>query len=251
MNYYESPAYGEWCRRSYGMDMKQMGMVTKDELELFYREVNLTPNAKILDIGCGPGYFTAAIAEHYQAAAIGIDIDAEAIRHAKELFCGDNAPQFLVADGNTVVYPDGSFDLICLFDTLYFTMTVEKLRLLMDKCERMLKAGGKIAVFWTNQKKDIEIFKMQGTTAGKAQVGLWASDRGIKFRSFDLTEDHRRFWIHAASEYEALTERLAAEIPELYQKISAECAYFFEQCKKGDDGGIFRWLFLFEKNALG
>ncbi|MCL2775414.1 MAG: hypothetical protein FWD71_19025 [Oscillospiraceae bacterium] len=32
--YYESPTYGEWCRRVYGKDLKQLGCVTMEELEI-------------------------------------------------------------------------------------------------------------------------------------------------------------------------------------------------------------------------
>ena len=79
MQYYESPAYGEWCKRIYGKDLKQMGMVTADELGLFYREVDLAPGSHILDIGCGPGYISAAVAEHFSSRVTGVDIDEGAV----------------------------------------------------------------------------------------------------------------------------------------------------------------------------
>jgi len=117
----------------------------------------------------------------------------------------------------------------------------------MDKCVRMLKPGGKIAVFWTNQKKDIDIFKMLGTTADQAQVGLWASDKGILFRSFDLTENHRRFWIHAASEYEALSERLAAEIPSYTKKYPLSAPIFPNSVKRATTAGFSGGCFCLKK----
>jgi cyclopropane fatty-acyl-phospholipid synthase-like methyltransferase len=86
IRYYESPAWGEWCKRVYGGDLKQIGMVTMDELALFFREVNVAPDSHILDMGCGPGYLSSAVAGHYSSLVTGIDVDEPAIAHAKMVF---------------------------------------------------------------------------------------------------------------------------------------------------------------------
>jgi ubiquinone/menaquinone biosynthesis C-methylase UbiE len=228
--------------------MKQMGMVTKDELDLLFREVKIPPDSHILDMGCGPGYITAAVAEHYKSHVTGIDIDSEVIAHANMTFSGNPALRFSVLDGNEIAYKAESFDLICFFDTLYFTQLIGKLRALMDKCFHMLKPEGKLAVFWTNQpNKSFNIFDMAMPTANHTQVALWGLDNHLPFSAFDLTKSHRLFWYKAASELKAMENELSAEIPEHCKKLSAECAFFTSLCDKGDTGGLYRWLYVFEK----
>ena len=139
IRYYESPAWGEWCRRVYGFDLKQIGAVTKDELEVFFHEVSLLPGSHILDIGCGPGYISAVVAKAYSSIVTGIDIDKYAIAHTKKFFSDSPLLNFEVADGNELSFEASSFDLIYFFDTLYFTGSAEKLRLLLDKCLFMCK----------------------------------------------------------------------------------------------------------------
>lgn len=41
MNFYENSAYGKWCEKVYGKDLKQSGMVTYDELQLMYEHIDL------------------------------------------------------------------------------------------------------------------------------------------------------------------------------------------------------------------
>jgi len=110
IRYYESPAWGEWCRRVYGIDLKQIGAVTKAELELCFREVRLLPGSHILDIGCGAGYISDAVARQYRSFVTGIDIDEYAIAHAKKVFLDRPLLNFQVADGNELSFEASSFD---------------------------------------------------------------------------------------------------------------------------------------------
>ena len=248
MQYFESPAFGEWCSRVYGIDMKQMGMVTNAELDLLYSEVSLSPRSAILDMGCGPGYITAAVAEHYESYATGIDINSEAIKHANTVFSGSPALGFHVADGNQITYNKEFFDLICFFDTLYFTQSVDKLRSLLDKCYDMLKPGGQLAIFWTNYpNKSFDIYDMSEPTVSNAQVAIWGHDNILQFHSVDLTESHMLFWYKAMTELKAMELELKADIPEHYKNLMDECAFFNGLREKGEAGGLLRWLFIFKK----
>ena len=40
MRYFESPAYAEYCKRVYGSDMKQMGMISVEELSLLKQNIS-------------------------------------------------------------------------------------------------------------------------------------------------------------------------------------------------------------------
>lgn len=245
MKYYESSVYGEWCKRIYGKDLKQMGMVTMDELELFYREVDLPPESRILDMGCGPGYFAAAVAEHFRSRAMGIDIDEGMISHARRTFFDHPKLEFQCLDGNQIFFEASSFDLIYFFDTLYFAGSIENLNALLDKCLTLLKPGGKLAVFWSNHPTTW--FGIQEPTANTTHVGIWGSDNNVSVKAVDLTETYRRFWLKAIKEIVAMTSDLRHEIPETYETLMDECSRFSNLCAKGDTGGMFRWLYVFTK----
>ncbi len=248
LKYYESPAFAKWCERVYGSDMKQQGMLTKAELDLFFREVKLQPNSNILDIGCGAGYISSYISDYYKSKVTGIDIDVGAIEHAKATFSGNTALNFCVLDGNEIAYEEQSFDLICFIDTLYFTSTIEKLRLLLEKSYKMLKPHGKLVVFWANYPNELyNVFEMSMPAANNTQVGKWGVENRLQFKSFDLTAAYRAYWLKALEETKAMEAELNEEIPEHFKTLLSECNYFAELCKKGNAGKVYRWLYVFEK----
>lgn len=247
MQYYESPIYGEWCKRVYGKDFKQMGMVTLDELELLFRELDVSPESNILDIGCGPGYLSAAVAEHFRSRVTGIDLDKGSISHARRTFFDHPSVNFQRSDGNKLSFAASSFDVIYFFDTLYFTGSIEKLRTLLDTCLILLKPDGKLVVFWSNHPATW--FGIQEPTADTTYVGIWGRDNNIPFKSVDLTRAYRMFWPKAMDELVTMTSELRNEIPETYNTLLDECTRFSKLCKKGDTGGMFRWLYIFSPSA--
>ena len=238
IRYYESPAWGEWCRRVYGIDLKQIGAVTKAELELFFNEVRLLPGSHILDIGCGPGYISAFIAKHYDSIVTGIDIDEYAIGHAEKIFSDNPLLNFQVADGNEISLEASSFDLICFLDTLYFTASAEKLRSLLDKCLFMLKTGGKLVIFWSGNPMD----DAQKPAFNNTQVGLWGINSNVPFEAFDLAESNKEFWRKAKTEILSMETELRREIPQTYQQVLHECIHAEENVEN-----IFRWLYIFAR----
>ena len=243
MQYYESPAYGEWCKRIYGKDLKQMGMITAGELELFYREVDLAPGSYILDIGCGPGYISADVAEHFRSHVTGIDIDKGSMTHAKKTFYDNPKLNFQHTNGNEISFKESSFDLVYFFDTLYFTGSTRKLCTLLDKCLIMVKPGGKLAVFWSNHPETW--FGIPEPTTYNTQVGRWGIENNIAVKAFDLTEDYRKFWLKAGEEILMMKSELHKETPETYEILKDECFRFSKLSAKGDAGGMFRWLYVF------
>ena len=247
MQYYESSVYGEWCKRIYGKVLKQMGMVTMDELELFYREVDVSPESQILDMGCGPGYISALVAEHFRSCVTGIDIDEGVISHARRTFSDDPKLNFQCSDGNKISFEASSFDLIYFFDTLYFTGSIVKLNGLLDKCLILLKPGGKLAVFWSNHLTTW--FGIHEPTADTTHVGIWGHKNNIPVTVVGLTETYRKFWLKAMKEIITMTSELRKEIPETYETLMDECSRFSKLCAKGDAGGMFRWLYIFTKSC--
>ena len=249
MDFYESPAYSELCKRIYGIDLKQMSLVTMSELELFFKEIQLSPGSKILDLGCSAGHFADYISKRYNSHVTGIDITKNRINYAMTNFAGNINLDFQEMDFNELVFEPASFDLVYSFDSMYFTRTVEKIRALLDKCMDILKPGGKLAVFWSTNPSGYnpEFYAMTEPYQEYTQVGLWGTLMKIDYWTFDLTTQMREFYIRALRECHILREQLEDEIPEVYKAIENEFSFSADLCAKGDAGGMYRWLYIFLK----
>ena len=196
------------------------------------------PISHVLDIGCGPGYISAFIARHYICTVTGIDIDKYAIAHAKKVFSDNPLLDFQVADGNELGFKTCCYDLICFFDTLYFTASAEKLCLLLDKCHYMLNNNGKLVVFWSSNQMD----EAKEPTFDNTQVGLWGINNNMLFKAFDLTQSNKEFWRKAKKELLLMETQLQREIPQTYKQVLQECI----NAEKNEEN-LFRWLYIFTK----
>lgn len=249
MDFYNSPAYGKLCERVHGIDLKQMSMVTLSELELFLKEIQVSPGSKILDLGCSVGHFADYISKRYCSYAIGVDISKSRIDYAKAKFADMENLDFIEMDFSELSFEPASFDLIYSFDTIHFTQTVEKMHALLDKCMDILKPGGELAIFWMTNPSGYnpELFELKEPVAQNTPVGMWGSQRTFDCRTFDLTAQAREFYINALKECHNLRKQLEAEIPEVYKVIESEFSSGADFCTKGDNGGIYRWLYVFQK----
>ncbi len=105
---------------------------------------------RILDVGCGSGIFLQSIFnDNHTAIGIGIDIDGLVVEQAKQNIekWGLN-DKFRIIAGDIRVPPDsieGPFDLITLFNILYYFPYEERLKLLR-KLHSMLAPHGTIAI---------------------------------------------------------------------------------------------------------
>lgn len=104
---------------------------------------HLAPDAKILDVGCGPGTITAGLAGRVpQGHVTGIDRALEVIEQARAAFPRENL-DFTTADVYALDYPDGSFDVVHAHQVLqHLGDPVRALR----EMRRVTRPGGLIAV---------------------------------------------------------------------------------------------------------
>ena len=100
--------------------------------------------AQCLDVGCGHGTLSQVLSEEgYEV--VGIDKDPTNIRIAKEEARGTGIT-FLVVDVEEYDIPDGSFELVVLFDVLeHVADPTNTLR----KCVALLRRGGTMIVEYT------------------------------------------------------------------------------------------------------
>jgi SAM-dependent methyltransferase len=104
---------------------------------------HLAPDAKVLDVGCGPGTITAGLADHVpQGHVTGVDAAQAVVEQAREL-AGDRANlDFATGDVYALDYPDGTFDVVFAHQILqHLSDPVRALR----EMGRVTRPGGLVA----------------------------------------------------------------------------------------------------------
>ena len=92
----------------------------------------------ILDVGCGPGYVSAAVTGR-GALPIGLDFAAEMIALARKMFPGI---EFREGDAQNLPFPDATFDRVAANFALLHLANPERA---MAEAMRVLKPGGRFA----------------------------------------------------------------------------------------------------------
>lgn len=76
------------------------------------------PGESLLDVGCGTGYFTRALARRMQGPVVGVDVDEAWLEYA--LAHDDERASYAIADARALPYPDASFDMVMSIAALCF-----------------------------------------------------------------------------------------------------------------------------------
>jgi Methyltransferase domain len=116
----------------------------------------LADKKRVLDVGCGAGYGTAAMAEKAEFA-LGFDISPEAIEHARQNY-GEKA-KFAVASAQSFPAESGSFDLITAFEVIEH---LDDWKPLLSEASRVLADGGLFLVSTPNKTYYGEARRQEG-----------------------------------------------------------------------------------------
>ncbi len=100
---------------------------------------------RILDVGTGAGNFIALIKQLYTdyEEIIGIDTMEYAITSASKNFQEDEKVHFEQMDALQMSFPDNSFDVVCLSNSLHH---LYKLKLTLHEMIRVTKPGGYVVI---------------------------------------------------------------------------------------------------------
>lgn len=121
-------------------DVRQREMLTA-----YLAEIEFPEKANVLEIGCGTGAVTRALATWPGVGTVlGVDPSAKFIAKARELSAGMGNVSFLVQDGRSLAIEDNSFNVVVVHTTLCHVPEPQKL--LSEAC-RVLGQGGWLAVF--------------------------------------------------------------------------------------------------------
>lgn len=101
--WYETPR-GRWIGRC--------------EVDLLLAALMPRPGESLLDVGCGTGFFTRALANRIGGQVVGVDINPEWLEYARRT--GANRVSYAVADARSLPFKSASFDLVVSLSALCF-----------------------------------------------------------------------------------------------------------------------------------
>src|SRR5215471_21818242 len=137
-NFYAFDEFGrgvleEIRREAFGEDIGQFSWITADELRGFLGELNLTPDAHLLDVACGSGGPALFGVQTVGCRLTGIDVSDSGINAAQqraEALGMHERVSFRCADvGNRLPFADSTFDGIISIDAMnHFENRAELLR---------------------------------------------------------------------------------------------------------------------------
>ena len=120
--------FGGTRRRSYRQLMKAAGIQSGD---------------RVLDVGCGPGYFTRMLADAVgpTGSAVGIDAAPEMIKYASRMTRRLPNCRFESGTAEALAFPDASFDVV-VSSLMLHHLPEDIQHQAVSEMKRVLRAGG-------------------------------------------------------------------------------------------------------------
>jgi ubiquinone/menaquinone biosynthesis C-methylase UbiE len=113
-------------------------------IQSYLSRMEFRPSARVLEIGCGTGAVTRALARRPEVAeAVGVDPSPVFIARAGELATEFGNVVFEEGDGRALRFPDGEFDTVVIHTTLCHIPQPE---LVLAEAARVLRPEGILAV---------------------------------------------------------------------------------------------------------
>jgi ubiquinone/menaquinone biosynthesis C-methylase UbiE len=108
----------------------------------------VSPDARILEVGSGPGHLSVRLAADHGLDVIGLDLDPAMVERAqanatRSSADGGRRPRFVVGDVAALPFDDASFDLVSTFSMHHWSEPQAGL----NEIARVLRPGGR-ALIW-------------------------------------------------------------------------------------------------------
>lgn len=136
----------------------------------FQKHFNLTPNSKVLDVGCAKGFMLYDLAQLIPGIQLaGIDVSKYAIENAIEPV----KPFVQVADARKLPFKDKSFDLVISINTIH-NLEKDELAKALKEIERVSKGNSFITVdAYRNEEEKEAMYAWNLTAKTIMHVDEW------------------------------------------------------------------------------
>lgn len=201
-----STAYGLFCERVFGVDLRQFSLLDAEQLEALREALTLSADGRILDVGCGNGIVTEHLADTTGAHLTGVDVAAPAIARArKRTRAKRDRLRFQVADFTGPFRIPAPVDCIMAIDTLYLA---DSLHDTLGHLLRHLEPGGRLIIL----ASDVVRASDQGTmTPERTRMHRALSAHGLSVETSDFTANEHAIWRRQLAVAEEMTPLFEAE----------------------------------------
>ena len=142
---YELDVYARIRVETYGEDLGQTSWVTTQESNEIPQLLQIRPESRVLEIGCGSGRYALRVAEQTRCRLIGLDVNSHGIRNAKEIASRmrlDSLVRFEECDAShRLPFSDARFDAVFSNDVLCH---IPGRPAVLTELARVLKPGGRL-----------------------------------------------------------------------------------------------------------
>lgn len=247
-----SPVYRRFCRRVYGIDLCQTNVLDRPQIELLEEGLDLCPQERALDLGCGLGTLTEHLADGTGARLLGLDRCAPAVRAARRRTATKRRRlDFRWVDLRDLpeLVPDltgeGPWDALVAVDSLYF---LDDLDAAVSAFPRLLGPGGRGVAVGSELLPERGADRRQPPEAeipAHTRLARALDRHGLRYEARDVTDREVEVWrrvLEAARELEGGFEA-EGNLDLLRVRVAeAERALAWVQ-----EGRVRRYLYRFER----
>ena len=146
---FDSANKAKFDKWSENYDQHKMSSWFKHTQKLAIKQLSLSKDSKVLDVGCGTGFATLYLGSILtDGQACGIDLSEGMIKKAKEKIPGEleTKVEFRQSGSDNIPYEDGKFDgIICTNSFHHYQNPLKSL----SEMKRVLKPGGQLVILDT------------------------------------------------------------------------------------------------------
>ncbi len=149
------------------------------EEEKKYLQKTITPNAKVLEVGCGDGRSIFDILSVTKKVT-GIDHDDKAIADAKNNFSSYPSIKILKADATKLPFKNEEFDFVVCMTT--FANFADNKYIILEEMKRILNKSGKIIISVFSEdalEERMKVYKLIGLMIKNVENGKVVFDESL------------------------------------------------------------------------
>lgn len=105
------------------------------------RQFRMTPESRVIDVGCGAGRLTTQLAQYPKLSYLGLDVVPAMLEFARRQVPRPDFTLRLV-DGNAIPAPDGQADFVVFF-SVFTHLLHEESYVYLSEARRVLRPGGR------------------------------------------------------------------------------------------------------------